>query len=196
MKLKYATIAAVISVVLLIFLGNFYIAAHVLKLGSDSGNIVAYVRGDSPLTAILLPEEASHLQDVKSIFSAVFLLFYIAAAASIILLTYLFLKRRKDFVNALLYGSISALAVCILLALLSANFSPFFMAFHKIFFPGGNWAFPEGTKLITLFTEEFFRRFFSKLLFNIALQSFTLLLIVAPFSELYAKLKKRFSLFG
>jgi integral membrane protein (TIGR01906 family) len=191
MKAKPLVISAVVSLTLLFFLGNFYLGVHGLKLGSDSGNIVAYVRGTSPLTAILLPDEVSHLEDVKSLVSKLFVLFYVTAASSAAFLVYIFVKKRRDFVNTLLYSALSVFILTILLCLLSVNFSPFFTVFHRIFFPGGNWSFPEGTKLITLFSEEFFRRFFVKLLFNIAVQSLTLLLIVAPFSELYAKLKKR-----
>ncbi|MFH1181703.1 MAG: DUF1461 domain-containing protein [Candidatus Woesearchaeota archaeon] len=191
MKAKPILISAVVSLTLLFFLGNFYVSVHRLNFSGDSGNIVAYVRGDSALTTVLLPDEISHLEDVKSLVSKLFILFYLAAACSAILLIYIFLQSRKDFVNALLYTSISVFAACIILCLLSVNFSPFFTAFHRIFFPGGNWTFPEGTKLITLFSEEFFRRFFAKLLFYMAIQSVTIVLIIGPSSELFAKIRKR-----
>jgi hypothetical protein len=194
MKAKPVMILAVVSIALLFFLGNFFVSVQRMDFSGDGGNIVAYVRGDSPLTARLLPDEVSHLEDVKSLMSRLFVLFYVVAAASAVLLVYIFVKKRKDFVNTLLYSSLSVFALSILLCLLSVDFSPFFTVFHKIFFPGGNWAFPEGTKLITLFSQEFFRLFFVKLLFNVAIQSLTLLLIITPFSEWYARVKKRFKI--
>jgi integral membrane protein (TIGR01906 family) len=191
MKAKPVVISAVISLTLLFFIGNFFLAVQRMNFSGDAGNIVSYVRGSSALTAILLPDELSHLEEVKFLVSKAFIAFYIVAAVSAALLAYIFLKRRKDFVNTLLYSSIAVFAACILLALISVDFSPFFTLFHRIFFPGGNWTFPEGTKLVTLFSEEFFRRFFVRLLFNTAIQSIALLLIVAPFSGLLATLKKR-----
>jgi hypothetical protein len=192
MKLKYISIAAIFSITLLFFLGNFFVAVHRMDFGGDSGNIVAYVRGDEPLRAILLPEEALHLEDVKSLISGIFMLFYVLTACSLVLLAMLLLKSRRALLNVLLYSGISVLALCVILALLSLDFDPFFTVFHRIFFPGGNWVFPVGTKLVTAFNEEFFRRFFGRLLFNVAIQAVTIILIAAPGTTLYARIKSRF----
>jgi hypothetical protein len=189
MKLKYLVIATVISLTICFFLGNFFLSIQRMNFGGDSGNIVAYVRGDEPLQAILLPDEAAHLEDVKSVVSAVFVIFYIITAFSGVAVVYLFFRSRKSFIDALLFSSICALSLCVILALLSLDFSPFFALFHKLFFPGGNYVFPEGTKLVTLFSEEFFRLFFTRMIFNVAIQALTVFLITAPFSGIYARMR-------
>jgi len=46
------------------------------------------------------------------------------------------------------------------------NFFELFENFHLIFFPQGNWAFPQGSLIITIFPFGFFYDFFFKLILN------------------------------
>ena len=52
----------------------------------------------------------------------------------------------------------------VLLYFLGNNFWALFEKFHYIFFPQGNWAFPEGSLIITIFPFGFFYDFFFKLI--------------------------------
>jgi uncharacterized membrane protein len=55
------------------------------------------------------------------------------------------------------------------------NFISLFENFHYIFFPQGNWAFPEGSLIITIFPFGFFYDFFFRLLLSSLLISIILL---------------------
>ena len=54
----------------------------------------------------------------------------------------------------------------LLLYFFGNNFLELFENFHLIFFPQGNWAFPEGSLIITIFPFGFFYDFFFKLILN------------------------------
>ena len=60
----------------------------------------------------------------------------------------------------------STVLIClfILLYFFGNNFWALFDKFHYIFFPQGNWAFPEGSLIITIFPFGFFSDFFFKLI--------------------------------
>ncbi|MBI2129231.1 DUF1461 domain-containing protein [Candidatus Woesearchaeota archaeon] len=110
--------------------------------------------------------EISHMRDVKMVILKTRYFFYVLLAVNILLLFFSYLyyaeykkeKTRiilKRFLNYLFYGSISTMALILLLFLSTfINFEFLFSLFHKTFFPQGNYAFASGL-LITLFPEEF-----------------------------------------
>lgn len=111
------------------------------------------------------PQEIAHLEDVKHLMEKTDLLFY----ALIPILTLLFLRLRKEK-EELLSASLTTGKVVIVLAALLRFFTLFFfeqtfVAFHLIFFPQGNWMFPEGSLLIATFPLEFFTLFVRQWLF-------------------------------
>lgn len=103
--------------------------------------------------------EKSHMLDVRKIFDTITILYFISILGIIASITYLKIKE-KNFTNIykpIKFASISVLGICILIIILSVfNFESIFIIFHQIFFPQGNWLFPQGSLLITLFTENFF----------------------------------------
>ncbi|MDO8741272.1 MAG: DUF1461 domain-containing protein [Candidatus Woesearchaeota archaeon] len=111
-------------------------------------------------------KEISHMRDVKLVILKTRYFFYVLLAINILLLflSYLYYAEYKKektkiifkrFLNYLFYGSLSTMALILLLFLSSfINFEFLFSLFHKTFFPQGNYAFASGL-LITLFPEEF-----------------------------------------
>jgi uncharacterized membrane protein len=77
-------------------------------------------------------------------------------------------KKPKRFLKNISLSAMisSAVLICLfaLLYFLGNNFWALFDKFHYIFFPQGNWAFPEGSLIITIFPFGFFYDFFFKLI--------------------------------
>lgn len=125
-------------------------------------------------------DEIKHLLDVKILLNKIFILFYCCLAAFLLLtlLLYLIIKKTYRFLcNISLVFLISSsvfILLVLLLYFLGSNFSGLFEKFHFIFFPQGNWAFPEGSLIITIFPFGFFYDFF----FKIILYSFIMALVL------------------
>ncbi|MHB1253092.1 MAG: lipoprotein intramolecular transacylase Lit [Candidatus Humimicrobiaceae bacterium] len=128
--------------------------------------------------------EISHLDDVRILFNRIFLAYYICLGLTIASVTALIEKNRKKFLKSisalLILPSAILIFFLLLLYLLGQNFLPLFDKFHNIFFPQGNFAFPEGSTLITLLPLGFFIDFFEKLVVLSAIISFVL--IISGFS--------------
>jgi len=138
-----------------------------------------------------MPEEKSHLEDVKNIIQWIKAL----GIASVVLL-FAFIMRLsvlKDFKTnikrILVYGGITTLAVLVIIFVLSINFPSFFEVFHKILFPQGNYMFPSHYLLIKLFPQELFKDFARKMFFHTAILS--LVLIFLGSSSIFSKIQKR-----
>jgi len=102
-------------------------------------------------------DEISHLEDVKKLMHFANNYFVFILVIEIFLLVVIYQIDRKQFYKPFLYGGIISTAV-LLLTLFWAlmDFSSLFNLFHQIFFPQGNWQFPETGKLVNLFTASFF----------------------------------------
>lgn len=125
-------------------------------------------------------DENSHLEDVKVLFNRLFFVLYASILlffASLVTLYYLNKQRFHENVPKVLFiGGLSSLALLILLSLASVNFSATFGSFHQIFFPQGNFNFPESSLLITIFPQAFFKSFFIRLLLNSIVLSMVLMI--------------------
>ncbi len=112
--------------------------------------------------------EVSHLDDVRILLKKLLTVFYISVALFVVLTLLLIEKKPKKFLkNISLSALISTVVLICLFALLyflGNNFWALFDKFHYIFFPQGNWAFPEGSLIITIFPFGFFYDFFFKLI--------------------------------
>ena len=122
--------------------------------------------------------EISHLNDVRVLLSRILLVFYISSMLLIIFTLLLIEKSWKAFIkNLSLIMLISSAFVLIFLAalyMLASNFSHLFENFHYVFFPQGNWAFPEGSLIITIFPFGFFYDFFFSLVMSSLIASLVL----------------------
>ena len=116
--------------------------------------------------------EISHLNDVRILLSRILLVFYISSILLILFALILIEKNWTAFIKNLgiIMAASSAFVLILLAALyvLASNFSHLFENFHYIFFPQGNWAFPEGSLIITIFPFGFFYDFFFNLVISFA----------------------------
>lgn len=100
--------------------------------------------------------EVSHLQDVANIYKRIRMSTGILATASCVALL-LFLQRGAFHAGAFHLARNILVCLVLLLALALFVFPFFFLLFHEVAFPQGNWAFPENSILIQLFPETFWK---------------------------------------
>lgn len=112
-------------------------------------------------------EEVSHMEDVRKLIRDIFITYGAAAVLFIILLVTIFSvsrgSRLKKTGLIFLWPSSATLLMFLVLLVLATNFYSLFDNFHLLFFPQGNYMFPEGSLLITMFPLGFFFQFFIRL---------------------------------
>jgi integral membrane protein (TIGR01906 family) len=122
--------------------------------------------------------EVSHLNDVRILLSRILLVFYVSSILLILFTLILIEKCWTAFIKNLgiIMTASSAFVLVFLAALyvLASNFSHLFENFHYIFFPQGNWAFPEGSLIITIFPFGFFYDFFFSIVMSSLITSVVL----------------------
>ncbi len=125
-------------------------------------------------------DEINHLYDVRTLIQKILMLLEISMVFFFIFLVLLIQKNIFLFLRNIslifIFSSCFVFFLITLLYFLSSNFISIFERFHLIFFPQGNWAFPEGSLLITLLPLNFFYDFFVLLLKVSLIISATLLL--------------------
>jgi integral membrane protein (TIGR01906 family) len=151
-------------------------AAMVAKNMTD--NMFDFFHGTSELK-YFTPDEKSHMKDVKFLMSEMNFVYYTSAIFFILIFVLLYLQFKKDalaFIDKLskilYYGALACLVFLAAFFLICVfYFREFFITFHLIFFPQGNWAFDSSSLLLALFHEQFF--------FDITLRIFIIALIEA-----------------
>ncbi|MBM3706694.1 MAG: DUF1461 domain-containing protein, partial [Actinobacteria bacterium] len=128
--------------------------------------------------------EISHLNDVRILLNRIMLAFYISAGLFIIVLIFLADKKYLFFLRNIavifVISTSAMLFFLISLYILGNNFSGLFKNFHLVFFPQGNWAFPEDALIINIFPFGFFYDFFFRLLSSSFFVSLFLLAFSVP----------------
>ena len=107
-------------------------------------------------TRLYTDDEAGHMRDVRVVLYA----FLGAGAAAAAVLAYALIGRSRDPATwrairraaALLVAGLVILGVVGVLA-----FGVAFELFHRVLFPGGNWAFPPDSNLIRLYPYAFWQ---------------------------------------
>ena len=157
--------------VLVTLLGNFVYSLNSFGYSSEfnkldinettAGNVVEFVQGRAALLEDFNSREATHLKDVRSIFTIAKRLYHVFLVGLVVMLLYLFKsnKFKQTLPHALLYSGVITLVLLLLIFLLSLNFTDFFNNIHKPFFASGSWIFPEDSLLITSFPQQFFEDF-------------------------------------
>ncbi len=101
--------------------------------------------------------EASHLQDVRVVLWA----FLVAVLVSVLALALAvaWAGREAWVWRAMSRGGATLAAVLAVVGLIGlVAFEPLFVLFHRIFFPGGNWAFdPRAQRLVQLYPTAFWQ---------------------------------------
>lgn len=125
-----------------------------------------------PLLDLYSPIELGHLRDVKRLTDINRVLFAFS------LITLLVLRKSSLARHSLVYGATGVIILVFIIfitALSSWDF--FFIGFHRLFFPQGNWSFPDGSTLIQLFPEAFwFMAFRNVALLTLALAAAAIVL--------------------
>jgi integral membrane protein (TIGR01906 family) len=134
---------------------------------------LVFLRGGGELPSdFFLPDEESHMNDVKNVMRIIDVLWNALIAlfiSSFIAITGIFKadgirKAARIFTKtALAMGAI--LGLFGILMLFKINFESVFFLFHKIFFPEGNWSFPPESTIITMFPGEFFQGISARIIF-------------------------------
>jgi len=127
------------------------------------------------------PEEISHLNDVRKLLVRIFIL-YCGSVILFVIMTFLLIEKNiKNFIRNLgiifIISSSFMLLFIIILYFLGQNFPVLFENFHQKFFPQGNYKFPPGSLIITLFPSGFFYDFFIRLIICSSLLSIVLLVL-------------------
>jgi hypothetical protein len=140
------------------------------------------------------PDEIRHLNDVRKLLVKIFIL-YCGSIILFVIMTFLLIKKNiKNFIRNLgvifIISSTSMLLFIIILYFLGENFPVLFDNFHMLFFPQGNYAFPGGSLIITLFPAGFFNDFFIRLILSSTIISVALLVIGIIFTNIFKFVKK------
>lgn len=103
------------------------------------------------------PEEIAHLDEARTL---LWLLFSVAAVAMLgVAVALVRSSRPADIVHAIgLGGAATAVGVLVIGIVGLVAFEPLFELFHRVFFPGGNWAFdPRTERLVQLYPYAFWQ---------------------------------------
>jgi len=124
--------------------------------------------------------EKSHLLDVRELLDKIYVLFYLSLFGFFLFVILIFKGDLWDYFRKIAVVLISASAlVLVLLAvlyILANNFTGLFTDFHLVFFPQGNWAFPNDALIINIFPFGFFYDFFLRLVLSSFVMSVSLLM--------------------
>ena len=151
---------------------------------------------DESISAVsyFTPDEVSHLSDVRELLTKIIILYLSSIVLLIIGFILLINKNIKIFIKDIgktfIISSVFILLFIIILYLLGKNFPVLFDNFHLIFFPQGNFTFPESSLIITLFPFGFFYGFFIKIVLSSAIISAAVLAAGIIFVNIFKIFKR------
>lgn len=122
-------------------------------------NIINYLKGKEQLNSQFTENEINHMKDVKSLIHIARFILILSSIIIIFSIIAIFFHRKikRNVLKSFFFGAISTIAVIAFFALSAIfNFQSSFRIFHELFFPQGNWTFPQNSILITLLPEQFF----------------------------------------
>ncbi len=146
---------------------------------SDYNTRVRFSNENISVVPIFTPDEINHFKDVRSLLLKIFIL-YCTSIVLFIILSFFIIKREtgnffKNFSILFMISSVVVLFFILLLYFLGNNFPVLFENFHEIFFPQGNYTFPSGSLIITIFPFGFFYDFFKNIILGSAVLSVVIL---------------------
>lgn len=142
--------------------------------------------------------EIGHMEDVRDLLKNIFIIFLASLAIFLVLFAILVLTDKKRNLMKIgficLWSSSIVLFIFIVFYILSTNFSYLFDRFHTILFPQGNYMFPEGSLLITLFPFGFFYQYFIRLVISSSAGALLLAIIGIICILIQKKQERRFKI--
>jgi len=157
-------IPVLILVIGILALPLILIFGHSLEVSFESSGVLSsYLRyGEGDLSEFSV-EEQEHLEEVRSLYFKIIIVFIIAIVLFIGSLIYF---RDKNIGIMLFIGGILTLGLLLILYILTKNWDSAFTSFHELFFKT-QWQFGEGSLLIKMFPEEIFYNAFNKIITSI-----------------------------
>lgn len=157
-----------------------------------SDDIISYLKGhggDELLTPHFNEREVLHMRDVQDLFDLARAIKYAGYILSLLILTYLVLKKEQRFIGkTLFYGPFATYGILIVLGLLaSTDFNKYFTYFHLIFFTNDLWLLNPMTDLMIQMLPE---PFFMGMAIRIMLSFFIYLSIIQIVGYLYKRKDK------
>lgn len=126
-------------------------------------------------------DEIKHLMDVRVLLGKIFILYYSSILLMIVSLFFLLKEGILPFIRSLgkifVISSATVLTFGMALYFLSHDFDFLFEKFHVLFFPQGNYVFPQNSLIITLFPAGFFYNFFERLVTGVLIFSIVFLVL-------------------
>jgi integral membrane protein (TIGR01906 family) len=107
-------------------------------------------------STLYTPDEIAHLRDARS----VLYVFVALAAAALVLVVAALVHRPNDARRwrAVARGGAGLLVGTVIVGVVAfLAFDAAFELFHRVFFPGGNWAFPADSNMIRLYPYAFWQ---------------------------------------
>ncbi|HEY4662997.1 MAG TPA: DUF1461 domain-containing protein [Candidatus Humimicrobiaceae bacterium] len=155
---------------------------------------VRYSEESKSTVASFTPDEVSHLNDVRELLAKIFILYFssilLIITGSILMIDKNFKIFIRDLGKTFIISSVTILLFIAILYLLGKNFPVLFDNFHLIFFPQGNFTFPESSLIITLFPFGFFYDFFIKIVLSSAIISAAVLAAGIIFVNIFKIFKR------
>lgn len=106
-----------------------------------------------------MPDELSHMEDVKQVVTTASIVWYVLGGVSIAIFLWFVIMRQWESIRKVLNagGWITIGLLGALLVFLAVSFDKLFEYFHRLFFADGTWTFSQSSTLIRLFPFEFWR---------------------------------------
>lgn len=117
---------------------------------------VTLATGEGPAYSVYNEAERGHLRDAR----AVLYLFVTVAVASLVFILAALVHRPHDARRwrAVARGGAGLAIGAVVVGVVGwFAFDPLFELFHRVFFPGGNWAFPADSNMIRLYPFAFWQ---------------------------------------
>ncbi|MBI5389745.1 DUF1461 domain-containing protein [Candidatus Woesearchaeota archaeon] len=122
--------------------------------------VIGFLEGKQQMGDAFTANEKSHMEDVRKLVVGGQMVLWVLLLVIVglgIAIWRLCTFPKKCMAQSALFAGIGVYAFLIVGALALYGFDAAFTAFHTVFFPQGNWQFPAGSTLITLFPEGFFQ---------------------------------------
>ncbi|HBO34686.1 MAG TPA: TIGR01906 family membrane protein [Anaerolineaceae bacterium] len=108
---------------------------------------------------MFMPDELSHMEDVKLVVTTASTVWYVLGGLSIAIFIWFVIMRQWESIRKVLNagGWLTIGLLGALLVFLAVSFDKLFEYFHRLLFQDGTWTFSQSSTLIRLFPFEFWR---------------------------------------
>jgi len=169
------------------------------ELDEYATRIILFLRGMGELPEGLLnQDEEAHMEDVRALFSLSRRVLILSGMIAAISVSTIILISGQDACFEIARSLRKASTIFLVILILGSaalmhpsGFEMAFIGFHRIFFPRGNWTFPEGSIITSLFPERFFQRAALRITLMSALEMAVFVLISPRMCHIFRRRKRR-----